>query len=272
MKEGFLKNKLVTASLSLSYFLAVVLPHEEVGKMINSFFSNYSRSTYNLVISLIVLTLSAILFWILLPSLRCHREPKKMYGYLVVSAVLVFLCFNVLFVVNVEAVHFIQYAILAILLFPLSRSCSVTMSLAVLAGGLDELYQYLVLDNTNFYYDFNDVLLDTIGAGMGLLVLKIRHAETVAYSHQWYKHPGFLLSVGIASVLLVAGLLGHFSINTRPLDPAFFTLFKKAPDGFWHFPPGPIVKFHILRPVPGLIIIYATAYFYSLLDRIEPRI
>ncbi len=256
--------------LSLCYFLAVVLPHEEVGKIINSFFSNYSRSTYNLVIGVMALAFSASIFWFLLPSLRRHPHSIKMYGYLLVSAVLVLLCFNILFVVNVEAVHFLQYAILAILLFPLSRSCSVTMSLAVLAGGLDELYQYLILDNTNFYYDFNDVLLDTIGAGMGLLVLKIRHTETVVHSLPWYKHPGFFLSLGVACVLLVAGLLGHFSINSRSMDPAFFTLFKKAPDGFWHFPPGPFAKFHILRPIPGLIIIYATAYFYSLLDKIKP--
>lgn len=269
--DWLVKHRVANVALVLIYFFAVVLPHEQVGRAINSFFSVYERPTYNMVIAGIVVFIALVVISYLYPTIKRHEERPKLVAYIVVSILLVLLCFNFLLVVNVEAIHFIQYGLLAFLLFPLFRSAAIVMSLAVLAGALDELYQYLILDNMNFYYDFNDVLLDTIGAGLGVLILKILGANTFSRKDKkWYLTIGAELTICIAIILLVAGITGYFSILDERVDHAYFTLFKRVPDGFWHYPRGPYARFHILRPIPGLILIYSIAFLYGRLDKVQP--
>ena len=85
------------------------------------------------------------------------------------------LAYRGLFAVNSEAIHFVQYGILALLLIPLVRRCGETIVLVTLLGILDEAYQYWVLHGDwGVYYDFNDVVLNLLGAAMGVLVPRIR--------------------------------------------------------------------------------------------------
>lgn len=78
-----------------------------------------------------------------------------------------------LLVANVELIHFPQYAILAVLSGLAGASPAAAWVLASGAGVLDEVYQYLVVyaERPEAYLDFNDMLLNAIGAAWGVLVL-----------------------------------------------------------------------------------------------------
>lgn len=72
-----------------------------------------------------------------------------------------------------EAIHFIQYAFLAIPVFALTLRPSQTVFWAALMGALNEAYQYFVLypDNREVYFDFDDIVLNLIRAGIGVVMI-----------------------------------------------------------------------------------------------------
>ena len=98
--------------------------------------------------------------------------------------VLVAVVAHVALVVNhVEAIHFLQYGLLAVLLDAGLRSPVRAALLATALGVVDECYQYFVLyaDHPSrgeaIYLDGNDMLLDAIGAVLGATLSAMRRAR-----------------------------------------------------------------------------------------------
>jgi len=262
-----------SVAIVMMYYLAVVLPHIVVGKYVNQIFDAFGRVAYNNFIIGVVSVVVVGSLLVLRKRVMVHPARRIVVSYLTFSMMSLGLCFYFLFVINIEVIHFLQYAILSILLFALTKSCRDTMTLAVFMGALDELYQYLVLDTSAPYYDFNDVLFDTLGAGIGLLLLKILGSMTAERKNiRWWRRLENKLVIAVGLSLLVMQMTGHFSVNLLAEDPAFFTLFKKAPQGFWSYPGGAHARLHILAPIPGLILIFGSAYVYGLLDRVKPLV
>jgi len=147
------------------------------------------------------------------------------------------------------------------------------MAICFLAGSLDEFYQYMILESTAFYYDFNDVLLDVIGAGIGLLILKIWGAKTTYSKTIWYKSYQWMIPITLSVTLIIMWLLGLFAVNNNFADPAWFTLFKRPPvEGFWFEPMGAHKRFHILTPIPGIVCIFIVCYIYGNLVKLSPKL
>lgn len=253
-------HKWVNVIMLLAYFLAVVLPHNEVGKFINGLFENFSRATYNVLIA--GLCLIGLLGSLIYLNKRVTWTKIKV-AYVLGILMALMLCFMFLMVINIEAVHFVQYCVLAILIFPLVGNYRETLMWVVLAGGLDELYQYLVLENTAFYYDFNDVVLDTVGGCIGLVYMALEGIAEEGNLKKWYKKAYFYIPITLTMLLCIAWALGYFAL-TKDGGDAYFTLFKRIPpDGFWFYPKGPYARFHILMPIPALIIISVLVKFYG---------
>ena len=253
----------------LIYFISVVLPHNEVGRWINGFFDIYSRSTYNAIIAIVfgIIGLSFLFFTYKQIPLVISRRIASIYGFITVSLLL--LCFNVLMVINIEAVHFVQYALLAFLLFAITRNYQDVMVWAIFFGALDEAYQYLYLENNAFYYDFNDIVLDAVGAGIGVFILRICDIRSdIKKNRPWYAKPSAYLPIIISVFLAILSITGYFSVNANVSSPAFFTLFQRqSPSGFWYYPMGPYARFHILEPIPAIVIIAGIVYTYGLLEK-----
>jgi len=79
---------------------------------------------------------------------------------------------QLLLVASIENIHYPQYALLALLLgrggLPLETSWLVATGLGI----VDEGYQYLVLrTGTPSYLDWNDIVLNAIGAGLGVVAV-----------------------------------------------------------------------------------------------------
>jgi len=107
-------------------------------------------------------------------AVRIRKHPQRLLAaaYLGVSVLLAIVSFRTLLVMNIEIVHFPQYAILALLLYPITRHYGDTAILATLGGILDEAYQYFFLyGDRGIHFDFNDVILNSIGAGFGLAIV-----------------------------------------------------------------------------------------------------
>ncbi len=234
--------------LVVLYCLAVILPHEEVGVFIMGFLEHLPRPEMAKIVLSISIGLTGLLsipFWL---RLRKHPQQKSILLHLGIVLLLVILTYSFLFVLPTETAHFPQYALMAILLFPFTQRFDETMIWAMLVGLLDEGYQYYYLspERTN-YFDFNDVLTDLLGAILGLIFLwpflknQLKSPRPLGKSIAWK-------ALGV--FVLVALTLYAFAGD----GPA--SIVRVAEEGFWTIvPPG--VRFHVLRPLPGLVLVIA---------------
>ena len=128
--------------LLIAYYLLVVLPHEQVGLFATWLFSSFSREQYNLIILILSICFAVSIGIFTVKKITLHPERYRVIFFSLISLVLIAYSFQVLFVVNIEAIHFIQYGIFAILCFPLVRHYTRTLIWATLAGAVDEGYQF----------------------------------------------------------------------------------------------------------------------------------
>lgn len=246
------KHKVLNLIIVLVYYLIVVLPHEEVGKFIAKSFSKMSRDEYNFVILICTLLgLGLYLIPIILNIIR-KKAPSITVFYLLINVLSAVLCFKMLFVVNVEAIHFVQYGVLCLLIFPLLQSYWKTAFWCLLLGAIDEGWQYFYLAplRTN-YYDFNDVIINLVGAGFGLTFLcsfAISENDKSTFKRSKETYLSAMVILGTL-ILYAAGFL-----------------IRKPMTGFWQVV-HPQVTYHVIYPIEGIIIAALLVYFYSFLGK-----
>ncbi len=249
------------------YFLLVVLPHEQVGLLTVKIFGDLERSTYNLIItflSTIILSGAIVYFF---KKIKNHIDRKIVLFYLTSTIILAVLCFKILFVVNIEFVHFVQYAIFAMLCFPLTLNYTHTLIWTTLAGALDEAYQYFYLaPQRTDYYDFNDVIINLIGAAFGLIIIKIMNPVFRKFSWKVFlRSPLFYCLINLGLLIAIAfavNLIGLYPNNTQ----AQYLLVKKLPIQFWSTV-YPEIVYHIVLPLEGLLLTLVLFIFYSGLEK-----
>jgi len=131
-------HKALAFSICIIYYLLVVLPHNEVGRAVNNFFSDFSRTKYNRIVEGLFVLMIIILLAVSWKVIKKERLLGIIGSHLIVSLLSFVFCFYFLMVVSVESVHFIQYAILAFVLFPIIGHFRSTMAWGTMLGALDE--------------------------------------------------------------------------------------------------------------------------------------
>lgn len=184
-----------------------------------------------------------------------------------------------LMVTNMEIVHYLQYFVLAALL-RLAGVSEPTAYLAALLGSLlDESRQYLLHPRFTGYLDWNDLLLNNIGAALGLLLTRNVSARTPRTDRLLRR--GTLAAAGLLGLLFATGLLISRIVFYATLPPgAAPTAFPLA-DGrqvlalslkgelqptFWT--QGPLEqRFHVLGVGEGLLLTPFAAFLIWRLTR-----
>lgn len=252
--------------LVLVYYVMVVLPHEVVGLTIFSVFKDKSRAFYNNAMLLTAVVVGLLIFIPFVKQIIRHPNKPKLLGYMALTLGLIILSFNTIIILSVELIHILQYAVFAVLAFPLFKHYWLTLLMVTLAGSLDEAYQYFYLspERTN-YYDLNDVIIDTLGGAVGLVWL---------YGHQINQRPRSLQSVVLSfpvmgNLILVLGVALLIAMGVMAYYPTegvapLWTLVRKIPDSFWTtLPVGP-TTFHISLPLEGMayVLILWVTYWW----------
>jgi hypothetical protein len=125
-------------------------------------------------------------------------------------------------VANIEIIHFPQFGLIAGLLLAAGIAAEPAWLLATAAGVLDETYQQLVVyaGRTDTYLDFNDMILNAIGAAW----IVVAFGRPAAARRSWLTWPGaavWLLPVIVASFVVAPP---RFTPFLRP--SAGFTLYR----------------------------------------------
>lgn len=244
------------------YFIAVVLPHKRFGTWLNQSIlgkGGVSRDQYNDYVAIVAtLTLLAVIV-LIFNSLRQNVQLKKITFYLLASTALSVLMIKTLFVINIEIVHFPQYACFAILIFPLVKRYQSALIWTTIAGAVDEAYQYFYLaPNETGYYDFNDVITNLIGASFGLIILRASKVPNPP-SPSFFKRSE--VQILIASVLTISVLFLFNILGIHEADGAMYPIVKKEINSFWSTV-HPQVTYHVVRPLEGVILTILLFLFY----------
>jgi len=178
--------------------------------------------------------------------------------------------FRLLMVYNIEAIHFVEYMLLAMILLPVLKSYGETVFWVTILGVLDELFQYKFLTPDFGYFDFNDCFLNLVGAGAGVLFIFISAGDSIETRQRkkWFLSPAIITGAGLLAVLIFLFLSSKMTINpteTFGID-SWFSLNREAmPDEFWtEAYPGR--KFHIFRPCEGIFLLYLLCAGFFLFD------
>lgn len=267
--DWFSENRLCNIGVVILYFLLVVLPHEEIGQFLASTLDEpLGRTKYNqLVLSLGIL---GGIGYLVLIGLGVRNYPKRLKTvliYLTATFLSIFVAIKFLMVVNIEMIHLVQYGILTLLLFPLFSSFKTTLFFAIILGCLDEAYQYWILTPLSTdYYDFNDLIINQLGASLGLVLLYANGLQVKPKILEWYQSAVnitlFLLSL-ILLLFYFNGVLSIYPINEQ-IQPPLLLIRNVQPD-FWTVAE-PDIKFHVLRPIWGTLIGILLFLFYKKME------
>jgi VanZ family protein len=271
------ERRILTSLGAVTYLTAVSLGHRRVSDAIDSLKTVLSFKTYDTLMLDSGLFLMVALAAFCLIKIRESRDARALrLLYLLLTGFLIVVSHYTLIVFNVENIHFPQYALLAVPVFALVGRFGETVFWVTLLGALDESYQYFVLyrDNNTVYLDFNDIILNLIGAGIGVVLIYITSRPSGAPSAQSRKTPKRLFSPvasAAAGILLLAylvifipGLLPFSSEASAFAGPSVLSR-RPLPKTFW-VEPKVGKKFHIFGPSEGMIAAALLIAFYTTMD------
>lgn len=257
-------SKAANFLIFILYYIAVVLPHNFIGRLIGRNIGRpLGRTNYNFLVLTLGLLVAAVAIFFARKKFVSLSKENRLYllFFLFITSFLIILSFNILLVVNIEIIHFIQYCALAILLFPLLKSYRAVFWYGTILGFIDEIYQFIILAPTADYFDFNDVFIDQIGLGIGLMFLflyKRREADSLPLLARGRT---LILLTGVLSLIIVL-FFTYGILSVQPDEQAVIELIRKDKVGFWRTVP-PQVTFHVMRPLEGIILICVLFLLYS---------
>jgi hypothetical protein len=159
--------------LPLAYFLAASLSHHP--------FSDWFDKTILFPMGRDIVQSSADILTVLMLMailvagvrvVRVHRaQAVEHFGIWLLFLILMYVSDRFLIINNIERIHFPQYAFLSLILGMSLRNELLIFFTSSFAGFFDELLQYMMNPNRTNYLDFNDIVFNMLGAGIGIALL-----------------------------------------------------------------------------------------------------
>jgi hypothetical protein len=267
------KNKLIAVMLTVALYFSIVTFHDEVTQVAIGIRNSMGIDSFNDLLAWSFLIL--LLLFITYIAFDIYRSPQKAWSMSLAAGmtILMVLSFRWLMVYNIEAIHFVEYMMVAILIFPVLKSYGETVFWVTILGILDEIFQYRFLTPEYEYFDFNDCLLNLIGAGTGMVFIYISAGDARRVRRmKWYRSPAVITGLGLLAAFIILWLTGKMTVDPAPAGAEnWFSLNRQAlPDAFWK-EAYPGRSYHVLRAYEGILLMYILFAFFFLLDHISIR-
>lgn len=276
------RHPIINLDVAAAFFLVTALFHDIVNNRIQDLIvrvggdSNSRFATWNHLVTRIAVPVTAVLVVAL--AVVLWRQRRVALGVLwVVTLAMAAAAYTWLFSVNSEFIHFVQYAILAVLLFPRFGRLGETVAVCSLFGIVDEGWQYFGLhSNWGTYYDVNDVVFNAIGAGLGAMLVLTFAARTVAdgscRSARKFA-PGYWAFSRAFIVLGVGVLAGKIAVHRPATGEKVWLALRRCglPTSFWGNPSWG-KPFHEMQVLEGVVIVIALVLLFVVVDRFAQRV
>jgi hypothetical protein len=271
------RHRALALVIALVYLAFTSWQHRIVNELILSLRQGRDTPAWDRSVALVLAPfVVAIAIWFVRLVVR-HPARGLLLSYGALTIGLAILCNRVLMALNTELAHYFQYAILAVLIFPITGRLADTLIWTTLAGIFDESVQYWVhYRDWGIYHDLSDCIINLVGAAFGMLfVMAVRQERDdwpVASWRDVRRSAALRVTAIIASVCLLLVVTGRL-VNVRPpgLDHWVIALNRGAPhQGFWT-----IVNYgrpiHVVRPWEFVIVIVLLALPYLALDKLAAQ-
>lgn len=267
------RHRLVAVVLALLFFILSAALHDVGNDLAYRIKGERSMESWNRGIVILCAAIALAIGIGLWMRIRVHPFRWDIVVSGAVTVGLAVAAFKTLIIINSEAVHFVQYAGLALLLYPVVGRFGSTVLLATLLGVVDEAHQYFVLHHPwQPYFDMNDILLNLIGASAGAVLAhalsdarRFRPAPGEPFLREVVRSPVMLSAAG---VLLTCGLL--LSIGLMRVGPdgpgRVIHLRRTAPPTTFWIDDGWGKIHHQVTPAEGVALMVLLVGAYTLLD------
>lgn len=256
-------HRMVNGALVLAYAAFILFAHDHFVQLSIRVMNALTLPVYNSVVAMLVGVVGGAFFVVLLLFLQKETNHRgRKLGYLVAILILLVLHQLFLFEMNIEVIHAMQFAVLAMLLFPLTQrfGASIIMSIPVML--LDEWHQFQVLYPTYVqYFEFNDMLMDILGCSLLMCGLWIMGVWELPSARPWYLRAEAM----VVAVLAVGALLAMTTciIVPFPKDACATTwlVLNTLPDpaALWQTHPFTGRVYHAMQPLEGMVVVMVVA-------------
>jgi hypothetical protein len=168
------RSKTVAARiLPLIYFLTVFLPHHPFSYWLdNVFIKPVGFHSVQHIADIASWILLAVVAAVCIRIAILHRwNALRHFSVMILLVLLMYATDYYLIVNNIERIHYPQYAFLALLLGVSLRGETLIFFGTAFAEFLDEFLQYAMDPMKTNYLDFNDIVLNILGAAAGVVLL-----------------------------------------------------------------------------------------------------
>ncbi|MFN8286778.1 MAG: VanZ family protein [Chitinophagales bacterium] len=267
------KRRALNVALVAAYFIFIVFMHDPLVHVSVWVEAHLSLPVYNKATAIIYLLFVFGLCWTLWRQFPLYPENRRLkLFYLSVTLSLIIIHSRFMFESNIEVIHSFEFTILTFLIFPLWRRFGAAVLFTIPFMLVDEWYQYIFLyPDWNDYFDLNDVVMDTYGSALAMIVLFIAGVTADINRKPLYKRPEFSVLVFIAIVIGVLCLTGVVApyMNERTPQTLLVLNERMSAEPFWRAHPTHNIMYHVMKPVEGLLAIGSLALFYFGLDALR---
>ncbi|MCP3980137.1 MAG: hypothetical protein GY716_12600 [bacterium] len=259
------------------HVLVSTVSHESVSDLVHKVRNRTSHDGFDNTLTAIGVVVAVLLTVTVVASKYRGVEGRWTLGWGLTVVALQVVAFQTLMMFNSEAAHFPQWALLALPVYALSRRISESVLWVTLLGFVDEAYQFFA--DTSLYLDFNDILLNLIGASAGTLVAYLSLRRRTPPSpvepfdlRRLVRSPAAIVVYVLVAVMLVSWLAGFLGFYLSPSgDDAPLVLSRSgAPDRIW-YPTDWGKQFHVVRPWESLLWIALLVGLQALVEsRLSP--
>lgn len=270
------RNRRLNILLITGYLIFIFVMHDAMVSLSLWVTNSLTLPRYDLIIAAIMMAAVLLIIFLFIKNLRAisHAADVKIF-YMTILIGLTVIHTQMNFVMNIEVIHMLQFGIIALLIFPLTRSFGATLYYTVMLGLLDELFQYRILyPDKNDYLDFNDVVLDQLGAGIMLVYLYSCGIGSHHNGRKWNKSPVLISTVVAAAAVAVSFHFSWISVYDTAGSAGSLLILSESsgPEGFWRQVPNLNKVYHVMSPMEGVLVIAAICGLFYLLDYLDKKI
>lgn len=256
-------HRILNGALVMAYAAFILLAHDYFVQLSIRAMHALTLPVYNTVVGSVAAVVGGVFFAILLLFLQKETPNRGLkLGYLVATLALMVVHHFFLFEMNIEVIHAMQFALLALLLFPLTQRFGAAIIMGIPIMMLDEWYQYKVLyPGYVQYFAFNDILMDMLGCALLMCGLWIMGVQQRPSQCPWYLRVEMIGLMILAMGALIANATCFIVPYPQDACPTTWLVLNTLPDptALWqtHALTGRI--YHAMPPFEGLVVVLAVA-------------
>lgn len=263
-------RRIINLVLVLAYFFFILHMHDPMVHLSMFIESFLSHNLYNRVVEVVYLVFLAAVAGIIWKQLNRNTEHiNYKVSYLAATILFVFIHSRFMFDSSIEVIHSFEFTLLTFLIFPLAGRFGAAVLFTLPFMLIDEWYQYILLYPLyNDYFDLNDIMMDTYGCGLAMLMLMIIGVKAQQSDTPFWKRPELIGLISLVILVLVAAKLCIIApyMSQKCNNTLLVMNERNGIEPFLRLHPKNNIMFHVMKPVEGLIAITILHLFYLTMD------